>query len=581
MDFDVTTPFLGSFKPHRSTRLTIGFWMQVLKWLLGGSVRGNVLNSRRAGLYVVTYFFALYLLPGNAFGQSIAPSDTRSTQSFSGGLLDAVALTLLNDSAVSGAKQRVLGSLGAITSAKSPFDTVLTVDTEATRRVAPLTLSQQVDGVSKAVTNNVAYGANVLWRTHSGVALNTSFIVTRAQDNTLYSSGQLKSELSINVIYPLLKGSSVSANTLAERTAQLALESAQLAQAQFASAAVAKTVNAYWDLVAERELLAVLQSSVTGSEQLLNNARRLAKADEIPRADLLKYEAKLARDRFAELSQLQATNQAATNLHLAMGLPASNQNLAPSTTLDKFPSIATFSTESLEFLEKSEPLVTQLVEKRSDLRILDRQRQISEVLLSSAQSNPGQQLDLKVGAGVSGLVENRSPLAPWSALRTNSSPNLSIGIYYSIPLQGNARRGDIAQLTAAASEAVIAYDGAERSAKKTVAELVARIRELHALRSLASMQVDLQQRVTDAERKRFGANLLTTFELFASEEQLTQERVVAINAERRLAQAIATLRFEMGLILFADSANPLYKQFTPITMSRLTQLPGLQEITKP
>ncbi len=494
-------------------------------------------------------------------------------QPFTGNLIDAVRITIVNEPTIAAGKQRVAASVGAVTSAAAAFDTTLNAGLGRTLQNTPVLAAQQSSvgpGIS-TLSNNYVVGATRKLR--SGVSFNPTLSISRSIDNATNPTAPMRSDATLNVLFPLLRGSGTAITTAPERSAQLLLEAAQLSYRHDIAASVARTVSSYWEYVSTQRSLAVQRESLERSQQLLVNARRLARADEIPAADVLKYEARVSRDRLGVINQEQALNQASTDLLQAMGLRRADAALAP--PLDDFPDVPQASVNQLLGLGAADSALATASARRADVLASQRRQLSAQTLLDAAESDHSAQLDLKLSLGYSGLGENRSAASPLSALRASPGPNASISLNYAFPVSGLVKQGEVAQRLAALELANVEYSALQSSMQRNVLLQLGRLGELVAQRNLALNQVDIQQRVSENERRRYSAGLVTAFELLAAEEQLTQERLAAVAASKRLAQAIVNFRLEAGLLLDAYADEQI------LALGRLTTLPTARELQAP
>ena len=252
--------------------------------------------------------------------------------------MEAVQITIANEPTIASGKQRVAVSVAAVTAAASVFDTTLNASLGRTLQNTPaLAVQQSLIGPGIGTqSNNYSVGATRKLR--SGVSVNPALTIARTRDNVSNPTAPMRSDIALNVVFPLLRGSGTTVNTAPERSAQLEFEAEQLSYRHAIATSIKRTASNYWEYVSALQSLAVQRESVQRSQKLLDNARRLAKADEIPAADVLKYEARLSRDRSGVLDQEQAFNQASIDLLQAMGLPQTGAALAAPT--DRFPSVA-------------------------------------------------------------------------------------------------------------------------------------------------------------------------------------------------------------------------------------------------
>lgn len=487
--------------------------------------------------------------------------------------MDAVRLTIDSEPSIASSRQRVAANAGALTSASAAFDTTLNGGVGRALQNTPALIAQQpLTGPAISNVSNT-YSVAATRRLRSGVLVSPAVTIARTLDNVSNPTAPMRSDASLNVVFPLLRGSGAAVNTAPERSAQLELEAAQLSYRHTIATSINRTVSNYWEYVSAQQSLAVQRESLERSRKLLDNARRLARADEIPAADVLQYEARLSRDRLGVINQEQALNQAAIDLLQAMGLRKTDMALAPAA--DGFPDLAPASVAQLLAPLTANSVQTTAPRQRADVLALQRRLQSAQTLLDAAESNHRAQLDLKVGVGYSSLVENRSALSPLAAVRASPGPNASISLNFAFPVSNLAKQAEVAQRLAALELVNIDYATSLSTLQRNLALQLGRLGELMAQRNLALEQVDIAQRVSDNERRRYSAGLITAFQLIATEEQLTQQRLAAVAAAKRLAQAVVGFRFETGLLVDANADS----QTLPLV--KLTSLPTPNELQTP
>jgi outer membrane protein TolC len=324
-------------------------------------------------------------------------------------------------------------------------------------------------------------------------------------------------------------------------------------------------VNAYWDYLAALRALDIRRQSEARSLLLLDDARRLAKGDEIPQADVLQNEAQLARDRGLRLAAEQAVLEARGSLVVAMGLPGSDvtQLAAP---LDDFPDLQPAGVEQLQAMPPVAPPAG-----RFDILASHRRLAAAEILYGAVSTDPSSQLDLTVSVGYNGLVENRSALSAVEALgRPASGFNASIGLVYVLPVQDNVQAGRVRQRAALADQARIELEALLLSVKTGIAVQRANLSSAVLQLEQQQQQVTLQTRVFANERKKYRLGLATVLDLLTVEARLTSDELGVIDARRRLAQALINYRFETGTLLSTDG------DVQRLDMQSLTTLPELR-----
>ena len=493
-----------------------------------------------------------------------APAQQARPLQFHGGLLDAVRLTLLHEPGIAAANRQILLSEGQLQAARGEFDTVIDAAAGLAQSRTPLLEAQRSADRSQTNSRAATLGIGATSRLRSGVTMTPSVKVDHFRDNGFSRTAPATGTVALNFTFPLLKGRGTPVNTAAERAAELAMQSASLSFRHTVASRIGRTVNAYWDYLAALRSLEIRRKSEARSLLLLDDARRLAAGDEIPRSDVLQYEAELARDRGLRVGGEQLLEEARITLSLAMGILEQPGAALPAPT-DDFPDLPAAAQQL------GRPWSGAALAGRFDVLAQRSRVAAADILLDAARLDPDSQLDLNVSVGYSGLRENRPA---WSALQALRSPasglNASVGIYYVIPVEGNIRAGQVRQRAALAEQARLELDGLVQAARAGAA--VQRAGLSTALLQLEQLQqqLRLQAQVFADERKKYRLGLATVLDLLTAESRLTSDELALIDARRRLAQSLVNYRLETATLL--DDAG----DHQNLTMESLTTLPELQ-----
>lgn len=478
--------------------------------------------------------------------------------------MEAVLLTLQHEPNVAAASRQISFSQGQLQSAQGEFDTVLDAGIATGQSRGPLIAALQAAGRNQINARTTSYSAGSTTRLRSGMTVAPVLRVEHLRDNFNAVSRPASSQLALNITLPLLRGRGVEANTAAERAAREVLHATELVYRHTVAGRIANTANAYWDLLAALRSLDIRVKSEARAQLLLDDARRLAKGDEIPQADVLQNEAQLARDRGLRLAAEHTVTEARSALALAMGLPNVDVTQLAS-PVDEFPDLQPDELGRLQASPAAAPPAG-----RFDLLASHRRLAAAEILYDAVRKDPVSQLDLTVSLGYSGLVENRSTLAAVEALgRPASGLNASVGIVYILPVQGNAQAGQSRQRAALADQARIELEALALSVKAGIAVQRSNLASAVLQLEQQQQQVLLQAQVFANERKKYRLGLATVLDLLTVEARLTSDELVVIDARRRLAQALVNYRFETGTLLGADADANLQQ----LDMQSFTTLP--------
>lgn len=492
-----------------------------------------------------------------------------SAQVFSGSLLDAVQLTLRQDASVVSGRLQIASSQGQLLSARAPFDMLWSAGVSQQRSYTPLPAS---DGAA-ITSNQLSYSASVSQLLESGVVLTPKLSIDYVRDDATNSSAPSTSNVALNVLIPLRKGAGAGVTTAPVRAAALSLEASRSSYRHIQAQAVVRTVNAYWDVVAARQSLELASQAEARADELLANARKLARADEIPRSDLLKYEVRRVAQASDRLSAALQLSQALQALSQAMNAPIPTLDAVPR-GLDAFPKAEDARLALLDDPAVVARLLAGSAERRTDIQAAEQQLRAANTLADAARRNSGTQLDLGFSVGYSGMVEGRSGI---DTLRAVGQPahgaNVGVTLNYTLPSGDFERQGLILQREAAAEQAQTDLDSLRLRARNDAITQLDALRSAIAQLDKTSAQRRLQTTIYENEKRSYRAGLSTLLDLFTTESQLTAYQTGWVQAQRNFAQALVLFRFQTASLLLPgnESSSPL--DDSPLQAESLTTLP--------
>ncbi len=487
---------------------------------------------------------------------------------FDGTLLDAVTITVQQQSSVAISKQSIVAGEGQLLNARSTFETNVNAGVSGGRTFTPI--AGLLPGATPAVIDShvTSYQTGVTQKMRSGITVNAAIAVTRIRDNSTNLTAPSFGNVALTFTFPLLKGSGTRVNTASEVAAQVGIDAATAGFRDAVSTAIVRTVFAYWDYLAAQRLLDVSVITEDRAKTLLDEARKLAKGDEIPKSDILKYEAKLVRDRATRVGAEQDLREARAVLVLAMGLSGESTMLIR-LPRDDFPDIADTGLALLNDPATVEALSRLALRRRFDLRAAEYRLNAAESLLGAARVDDKSRLDLTSSIGYNGLVEGRTAAAGLSAFQyVPKGPNVFIGLNYVLPVSNYENRGLITQRAAAAEQARLERDALIKTIRANLNVRFNSLRATSLQLEQAQAEVEIQTKVYDNEKKRYRLGVATVLDLLTAESQLTAAQVTAVNAQRNFAQALIGYRAETGTLLDGTQDRQ------SIDKSRLTTLPG-------
>lgn len=490
-------------------------------------------------------------------------------QIFTGTLTDAVKLTLHLDASIANSYQQINASQGQLLSARAPFDRLWNAGVSQQRSYTPIPAS----GGAALASTQQSYSAGVSQLLESGVTLNPTVSVNRIRDNAANSSAPSTGNIALNIVVPLRKGAGRDVTTAPVTAAALSMEASRSSYLHTQAQAVARTVTAYWDVVAGHQSLDLALQAEARAGELLANARKLARADEIPRADLLKYEVRRESQESDRLRSALLLRQALQALSQAMNTPIETLEAVPR-GFDAFPRAEDAQLGQLDDPVAVARLLASGAESRSDIRAAVQRLRAAKTLADAARSNSSTQLDLGINVGYSGMTEGRAGAAAIRALgQPARGANIGLTLNYTLAGGDFERGGLILQREAAAEQAQTDLEFLRLRVRGDMQTQLDALRSAIAQLSKASTQRRLQTAVYENEKRSYRSGLSTLLDLFTTESQLTAYQTGYVQAQRDFARALVLFRFQTASLLApgADSAARLDENL--LQAGSLTTLP--------
>ncbi len=444
------------------------------------------------------------------------------------------------------ASQQAESARGALLASRAPFDFTLESSAAGAR-------THTVDaGGQDALRKQLTYSAGATRLFRNGLSLEPDLTLRRTSLSTFPGSAATNdASVALSLRVPLLRDRGGSASAAPERAATLDYESSLLGLRHATAQRVLGAVVAYWDYLAALRREEVLRDSEARSQQTAEQTRVLVEAEERTSADLTQIRGNLASKTVSRIAAEQAVVDARQALGLAVGLPAEEIDLLPPGATD-FPGVPTGMAPPV-----AAALAARALEARADFQAAERDLLASEAVVAGARSELRPRLDLALGTGYSatepglGVGNFFGPL--W---RREPKLDASFALSYAYPSGNSRARGRLLQSAAAAEQQRILRDDLRRRIASSVAVSVQALTRGAAGVLESEQAVELTRATVHAEQRKFQLGVSTLFDVIQAEDGLTSALLSRIQSQRTYAVAIATLRFQTGLLLGGASAQP-------------------------
>jgi outer membrane protein TolC len=350
-----------------------------------------------------------------------------------------------------------------------------------------------------------------------------------------------------NVVLPLARGLGSAAVAAPERSSLLTEEATNLDVKQQASTSALQTLQAYWNLRAAQENVAIAQRSVDIQNQLVTLTEGSIAAGVQPQVELARVQASQARSLAALRDAQSAVHSGRVALATAMGISATVEEATLPRARDAFPDAPDPSAINSERLVA---LAVAAVGQRRDVEAAARRVEAADVFERGARLNQRPVVNLSGGTWYTGIQEAN----PGQALGHWVGPSYNATLDVQKPFGNNAQKGQFVQAQAATSSAQINSAELKRQVRLNVLRDIRSMNEAAEQVKQAQAAVNFYQQTIDSEVQRFQLGEVTLIDTITTESQMTGARQALVAAETALANLIADLRFQTGTLVTDISA---------------------------
>jgi outer membrane protein TolC len=320
------------------------------------------------------------------------------------------------------------------------------------------------------------------------------------------------------------------------------------------------TADAYFDLMAARDMLALNSDSLNTQRQLLDTTIRLVAAGEVPSADLDRIRARTSEMESNVQGSRLAVISAQTELADAMGLPAAA--VATLEASDVFP------VKPLDV--DVDELSKDAVSKRADVKAQSAFRDTSRILLEAAKADMRHRLDVRLSGGYGQIydgpffhslpdeatpptnadfVKYYDPTGFWRAFKGRWEPIGGVTCTFELPFGNSQRKGQYEQAIASNNQSEIRLADLGRTIVNNMPKLAETLRRARTEWAQRQDAVVQYESTWDTAQRLRGAGEMSLIDTLLTEQQLTDARLALVEAKREYASAVAHVRREAGVLV--------------------------------
>ncbi len=490
-------------------------------------------------------------------------------------LAAAVGLALRNNRTIKTAQVAREAQNFAVRLQESLFDPQVSLTTEATttktRQKTYSTTSVSRSEVSSLV-NQLGYAASVSPTATLKTKFGTSYTLqwnnsfARTVDRASGTSGrpQFTVDPELTIEQPLLKGFGRDVNTANLEISRLNEKLGRLSMRNTVAQVITAVVNAYWQVVLDKEQLDIARHALDRARQILEINRALVASGRMAELDTVQTEADVAQKEFSLDVADNAYQQAKTTLLALLALP-------------KFIDFTPSAIGDIERVEIPLGVAFNLAEKnRLEIAQAQISRSLAKVALVVAED--GKKWDLLLTGKAGSNNTRREIMDAIKGVPTDSN-TLSIGVKLVIPFTSLAPEAEVvnakgglatAELTLAETEQTVRVD-----TQNAVRDAVANYRQLQ----LAQKATALAEKQLVVERDKLSIGRSSNFQVLSYQDTLRTAQLNEVSARVGYLTALANLDLALGTTLdtwnveTTDEDARLTTEF-PQSMQRLVTPPG-------
>jgi outer membrane protein TolC len=473
-------------------------------------------------------------------------------------LLDAVRSALQRHPSIAIARTDVDAAQAQIGAALAPFDASVNASLGHQRVRTPL-----LPGESISDTTTLGVGAQKTFQWGMSVAPSVTLARIHDRARVAVMGGGLpggvqfgglvgdpvqQAHAELALIQPLLRGAGTTGAASALHAAKRSRNAAELVRDHTAQAQALDAIQAYFQLAASEQELALQQASQERAQKLVDETRVLVDADQRPRGDLRQLLGNLANRKRGVLEAEDSRRQSLSALRLAMGLDEGDEadaiEYAP---VDPLPRVRARDMPAGVLMDKA-------LQQRRDVWAADESVAAAKAAEDGADHNTLPQLDLSVSVGYTGALRDDG-VGPFFAAAGRNVPGVDAGgaLSLTLPVENSAQQAELGLRSAERRRAEIVRDDLRRNVRSRVLAALDDLQlSSQALVAAREAEAEYEQALHD-ENDKLRAGLSTVIDVVLTEDALTQAQLSLIRNELVCAISLARLYFELGALPSGDS----------------------------
>lgn len=469
-------------------------------------------------------------------------------------LREAVLVGLENNPGIEVSRLEPFRAAEQTMTEKSIFDPTLNLEFAKDFTIEPRGTTASTFSQPVQATRNRDYNLSLKKLLRTGAQLEISFLNNRFVSSVPNQvlKPQYRPHLGLTFLQPLLRDFGLGLTTIFVRIAENRERASLFDYQSRLSQLIQRITEAYWAVAFARENLRVQQKGVELSDTLLREAEARVRAGVLPPVAVLEARAEKAR---REALVIEAENQLAiarSDLRLTLNLNPKGTFLPRKIEPAEAPSVVPVPIEPVRSRETA-------LTRRPEVLAADLAVQNQALQLRYAENQILPRLDLKAGAGLTGLAGKLKPGEnnPFPGnygtavdrLGSGDFYNYSVGIVLQFPLGNGEARSNFAkariELDQARARLRDLVSQVTLEVEKALADLEANLKRIQSTKEARQ----LAEENLRGQEKRFAVGLVTQKDVIDFQSRFLEAQGAELRAVTDYNNSISRLRLAEGSLL--------------------------------
>jgi outer membrane protein len=471
-------------------------------------------------------------------------------------LADAVRLTVLNNTDVRLDQLQINNATLALKRAYGPFDPVLTASFNPARTTTPTTTVLQAGQTAQVYSSlNQPFQANYSQLFQSGTQYQVTFGLGRSATNSSFATlnPYISTSLQASISQPLLRNRGFLITRAPILIARHNIKQSQAAFEAQVNQLVLTAINDYWNVVQNRENLAVLQQSLQLAEASYKRDKRALELGALPQMDIYRSESQVAQRKLTVIQGETQLKESEDELRRMIGADLDPQ--AGSIDMELTEAVVPPEMASVD-LRKA---LQDALASRPELRGLQHQVASDDINIRVAENSL--RPDVTIGSyystnGVGGnQFDAQGNLIPggvanaFDQLTSLNYPTYGATLQLRLPLRNREGEANLGSSIVSKQQHLYQTRQTEQAIGLQVKNAVHQLDEAKQSVAAAQEARDLSEKNLQAEQRKYELGASQIFFVLDAQNQLSQAEQSLVQAQIGYQRAVASVDSATGALL--------------------------------